>query len=159
MEMVKPRHKKLSILGLGLSVGTNGKTIEAPIIVVRDLAELERRSAEVKGKIVVFNYSFKVYHDARVYRMYGASYAAKYGAVAVFVRSATNLSIYSPHTGSNSKSHIQLFCFDSISHFIFIACTFSQNTIHQSAVSEFQQSASPSKTRTFFNGWPIEKVC
>lgn len=46
LEMIQPRHQPLSILGYGKSVGTT-QPIEAEIIVVKDYAELEQRSAEV----------------------------------------------------------------------------------------------------------------
>lgn len=103
--MVKPRVKKLSILGLGYSVGTNGQTIEAPVIVVSDFAELERRSGEVAGKMVVYNNPFVAYDVSVAYRESGASRAAKYGAVAALVRSVTPFSINSPHAGMQSKCH------------------------------------------------------
>lgn len=101
--MIKPRVKKLSILGLGYSVGTGGQTIEAPVIVVSDFDELQRRSGEVAGKIVVYNYQFVSYSVSVQYREFGASRAAQYGAVAALVRSVTPFSIYSPHTGMQSE--------------------------------------------------------
>lgn len=100
--MVKPRVKKLSILGLGYSVGTDGRTIEAPVIVVSDFDELERRSSEVAGKIVVYNYQFVSYGVSVEYRELGASRASKYGAVAALIRSVTPFSINSPHAGMQS---------------------------------------------------------
>ena len=101
--MIKPRHKKLNILGLGKSVGTNNRTIEAPIMVVNSYEELERRAAEVKGKIVVLNFVFESYGKQVKFREYGASDAAKHGTVAALIRSVTPLSINSPHTGDTSK--------------------------------------------------------
>lgn len=46
--MIEPRYQKMSILGYGGSVATLG-IIEAEIIVVRDYAELEERSDEVRA--------------------------------------------------------------------------------------------------------------
>lgn len=83
--MIAPRMKKMSILGLGYSVGTGGKEIEAPVIVVHNFTELAERAAEVPGKIVVYNYEYKSYPESVQYRGQGASEAAKYGAVAAFV--------------------------------------------------------------------------
>lgn len=102
--MVKPRVKKLNILGLGYSVGTPGKRpLEAPVIVVRDYAELERRAANVSGKIVVFNFRYESYGLSVDYREHGASWAAKYGGLAALIRSVTPFSINSPHTGMQGK--------------------------------------------------------
>jgi len=60
----------------------------------------------VKGKIVFFNYPFNktllrgAYGDAVRYRSGGASAAAKYGALAVIVRSVTAATDDNPHTGA-----------------------------------------------------------
>jgi len=112
--MVKPRHKKLRILGIGKSEGTNNQTIEAPIIVVKTFEELDRRSVEIKGKIVVYNFHFESYGLQAKFRRFGASRAARHGAVAAFIRSVTPLSINSPHTGGQSKIII---IFDSFGYF------------------------------------------
>lgn len=101
-EMVKPRHKKVRILGLGYSVGTQNKTIEAPIVVVKTYEELEQRAAEVKNKIVVYNFEWEAYEKQAKYREYGAAHAAKHGAIAALIRSLASLSIDSPHTGGQS---------------------------------------------------------
>jgi len=83
--MMTPRVKKLSILGLGSSVGTNYSTIIAPIMVVKDFDELKKRSNEARGKMVVYNFKFISYGDSVQYRSLGASEAGKYGAVAALV--------------------------------------------------------------------------
>jgi carboxypeptidase Q len=70
--------------------------------------ELERTKDEIKGKIVFYNYkfnptfirTFQSYGDAVQYRGGGASRAAKYGAVAVIVRSMSHSTDNNPHTGS-----------------------------------------------------------
>lgn len=97
---------EFDILALGMSVGTGDKGVTAPIMVVKDFGELEKRKEEVKGKIVFYNYPFNktllrgAYGDAVRYRGNGASMAAKYGAVAVIVRSVTGAYDDFPHTGS-----------------------------------------------------------
>ena len=101
-EMVRPRVKKLNILGLGYSVGTGGQTVEAPILVVRSFEDLDRQQQQAAGKIVVFNFKFESYGKQAIYRSKGASRAAKYGAVAAMIRSLTPFSINSPHTGMQS---------------------------------------------------------
>jgi carboxypeptidase Q len=106
--IVAPHARPLTILGLGGSVSTPRGGITAPVVVVRDWDELERRKADVKGKIVVYNAAMPPwtrergsgYGIAVEYRWSGASRAAKHGAVAVLVRSATSRSLNTPHTGS-----------------------------------------------------------
>ncbi len=97
----------LDILALGNSVGTGPKGIKAPVILINSFDELELRKDEVKGKIVFYNYKFNnklvktfaAYADAGKYRGQGPSRAAKYGAVAVLVRSMSNAADNNPHTG------------------------------------------------------------
>jgi Zn-dependent M28 family amino/carboxypeptidase len=101
LEMVSPVSKPLALLGLGGSVGTPTDGITAPLVVVEsfdELSSLERH--QVEGKIVLFAVPWKGYGPTREYRGRGASAAAEMGAVAALVRSATNTSIYSPHTGA-----------------------------------------------------------
>ncbi|XP_056142300.1 carboxypeptidase Q-like [Lampris incognitus] len=98
-EMVLPRTKNLAILGLGSSVGTPPEGIEAEVLVVQSFDELKVRASEAAGKIVVFNQPFVSYGETVAYRAYGASEAAKVGAVATLIRSITPFSINSPHTG------------------------------------------------------------
>jgi hypothetical protein len=95
-----------NVLAIGNSVGTGEKGVLASVIEVRDFDELNRRKDEVKGKIVFFNYPFNktllrgAYGDAVRYRSGGASAAARYGALAVIVRSVTAAYDDNPHTGA-----------------------------------------------------------
>ncbi|KAM4568284.1 carboxypeptidase Q-like [Fundulus diaphanus] len=98
-EMVVPRAKSLAILGLGSSVGTPPEGVEAELLVVQSFEELKRRASEAAGRIVVFNQPFISYGETVSYRAFGASEAAKVGAVATLIRSVTPFSINSPHTG------------------------------------------------------------
>jgi hypothetical protein len=97
---------EFSVLAIGNSVGTGDKGVTAKVIEVRNFAELDKRKDEVKGKIVFYNYPFNktllrgAYGDAVRYRSNGASAAAKYGAVAVIVRSVTGAFDDHPHTGA-----------------------------------------------------------
>lgn len=105
-----PRNMPLDILALGNSVGTGPKGIRAPAILINSFDELEQRKDEVKGKIVFYNYkfnnklvkTFQAYSDAGKYRGQGPSRAAKYGAVAVLVRSMSNAADNNPHTGGTT---------------------------------------------------------
>ena len=97
--LIEPRDYEIAILGLGTSVGTPEDGILADAMVVRSFDELDKRSFEVLGKIVIFNQDFVSYETSVVYRVFGASRAVAYGAVATLIRSVTPLSIHSPHTG------------------------------------------------------------
>ena len=96
------------VLALGNSEGTGPKGVMAPVILIHNFDELERRKDEVKGKIVFYNYkfnplfieTFRAYGDAVRYRVLGASRAAKYGAVAVVVRTMGESVDNNPHTGA-----------------------------------------------------------
>ncbi|XP_045468050.1 carboxypeptidase Q-like isoform X1 [Harmonia axyridis] len=97
-----PRRQNLPILGLGNSVGTSEDGITAEVLTVKSFDELNERSAEAKGKIVVFAPEFISYGKTVVYRSKAASEAAKHGAVAALIRSIAPFSILSPHTGMQS---------------------------------------------------------
>ncbi|MDQ2751579.1 MAG: M28 family peptidase, partial [Bacteroidota bacterium] len=105
----KNKTYQLNILALGNSVGSGATGVHAPLIRVNDWDDLEKKKNEVKGKIVFYNNpfddtlisTFEAYRKNVVYRGNGASRAAKYGAVAVMIRSMTNTPGNNyPHTGS-----------------------------------------------------------
>jgi carboxypeptidase Q len=105
--LVSPRRDTLHMLGLGRSVGTPAGGITAPVLVVKDFADLRARGAEAKGKIVLFDFPFRTtvhpfaaYGEAVMYRATGADSAMMFGAVAALVRSVTPMSLRSPHTGA-----------------------------------------------------------
>jgi carboxypeptidase Q len=100
--LVKPRLDTLHMLGLGGSVGTPAGGLTAPVLVVTSFDDLERRKAEARGKIVLFDVPFTDYETTRYYRTDGPSAAARVGAVGCLIRSVTPASIRSPHTGRMS---------------------------------------------------------
>ena len=100
LEMTAPHPMKLSMLGLGNSVGTPAEGITAEPVVVRNFAELDALGEKVRGKIVVYNVPYTGYGATVQYRGSGPSRAARYGAVAALVRSITPVSLQSPHTGA-----------------------------------------------------------
>jgi carboxypeptidase Q len=99
-EIVEPARHAIVMLGLGDSVGTPADGIQAEVLVVRGFAELEARSAQMKGRIVLINAPFTTYEDSRPFRSNGPSRAARYGAVAVLVRSVGPPGLRLPHTGA-----------------------------------------------------------
>ncbi|MBL7932860.1 MAG: peptidase M28 family protein, partial [Bacteroidia bacterium] len=99
----------LNCLALGSSVGTGTSGIKAKVVEVKSYEEMEKLgTANLKGKIVFYSASFNqthivtghAYRDAVTYRVKGASYAAKYGAVACVIRSMSSLADDEPHTGN-----------------------------------------------------------
>lgn len=98
-KLVSPRKQNLSILGLGLSAGTNGTEITAEVIVVKNFDELKAVAKKVPGKIVLFNAEFVTYEETVQYRGDGPSRASELGAAAALVRTIGPFSINSPHTG------------------------------------------------------------
>src|SRR5689334_21012730 len=100
LELLEPEGRKLSMLGLGNSVGTPPEGVTAEVVVVRNFDELEALGEKVRGRVVLYNAPFVTYGQTVGYRGSGASRAAKYGAVAALVRSITPVSLQTPHTGS-----------------------------------------------------------
>jgi hypothetical protein len=100
--------RNLDVIALGNSMGTGSKGISANVVEVRSFEELENKKDSVKEKIVFYNYKFnptfvnvfQAYGDAVRYRGAGASQAAKYGALAVIVRSMSESTDNNPHTGA-----------------------------------------------------------
>lgn len=103
----KPAKRALNILALGNSIGSM-KPLTAPVLEVTSFSELELKQDSVKGKIVFYNYkfnptyirTFEAYSEAAAYRVDGPSRAARWGAVAVVVRSLSHSTDNYPHTGT-----------------------------------------------------------
>jgi hypothetical protein len=100
--------KQLDVIALGNSLGSGKKAVQAEVLLVSSFNELEKKKEEVKGKIVFYNYkfnatyirTFQAYGEASQYRGSGPSRAAKYGAVAVMIRSMSDAVDNNPHTGA-----------------------------------------------------------
>jgi carboxypeptidase Q len=103
-----PGKKTLDVLALGNSMGTGVGGVTTDVIEVESFEDLEAKKDLLKGKIVFYNYKFKstfirtflAYGDAVQYRSNGASRAARYGALAVIVRSMSHSTDNNPHTGA-----------------------------------------------------------
>jgi carboxypeptidase Q len=100
LELLSPPKHVLPMLGLGGSVGTPPEGLDAEVLVVRTFDELNRRGAEAKGKIVLFNAGFTSYGQTNAYRTQGASAAARHGAVGSLVRAIGPVGLRTPHTGN-----------------------------------------------------------
>jgi len=99
---------ELSISALGLSVPSPPGGITAEVVEVKDFEQLGRLGKEkINGKVVFFSQpadnriinTFTGYAGVVIFRINGAAEAAKYGASAVIVRSATQATHDFPHTG------------------------------------------------------------
>ena len=99
LDLVRPVRQPLPMLGLGNSVGTPADGIEADVLVLSSFDELAARTAEVNGRIVLFNVPFTTYGQTVEYRVLGPSRAAGHGAAAMLLRSVGPTGLRTPHTG------------------------------------------------------------
>lgn len=106
--LVSHNKRKLNALALGNTIGTGPEGVKGEIIEVFNLDTLDLMGPDLlKDKVVFFNRSmdpsqistFSAYGGAVDQRVYGASRAAKHGAIAVIVRSMTLAQDDNPHTG------------------------------------------------------------
>ena len=106
VEIRGPRARPLDAIALGGSVPTPGSGLEAPVLRVGSVAELERLPARaVRGRIVYFagrmerTRDNKGYRDQAPTRRQGPVVAARKGAVAALLRSIGTDADGPPHTG------------------------------------------------------------
>ncbi len=112
LTMIEPRVEPITMLGLGMSIGTPPEGITAEVLVVNDKDELDAMGDRAAGRIVLFNHAMPPYspeggthYGTTVrYRGSGPQWAAEKGAVACLVRSVTARSLDTPHTGATRKS-------------------------------------------------------
>ncbi len=104
-------YRDVPVLSLGNSTGTDGRVLELQVIMVHSFEELEKLpDAQVKGKIVFYNYRFRQdfvttfhgYGDAVKYRSQGPNRASAKGAAAIVIRSVSSAPDDKPHTGMTS---------------------------------------------------------
>ena len=100
LEIVAPVERSLPVLGLGRSVRTPRRGVTARVLVVNSFSDLEAKSDQARGRIVVYNVPFTTYGETVRYRWAGAIEAARVGAAASLVRSVTPHSLNTLHTGS-----------------------------------------------------------
>ncbi len=99
LEIIDPPHHVIPLLGLGGSVATSPDGLEAEVMVVSTMDELQKRSAEAKGRIVLFDVPYTNYGETVSYRSGGARVAARHGAVGMLLRSVGPMGLRTPHTG------------------------------------------------------------
>ncbi len=110
----KGHRSRIAISSMGNAMGTGQKGIEAPLLKINNIEQLQRMNPkDVKGKIVFFNYrfdqtninTFESYGPCVYYRWGAPSEAAKMGAAAVVIRSVSSAFDDKPHTGSISYNN------------------------------------------------------
>ncbi|HEY1032076.1 MAG TPA: M20/M25/M40 family metallo-hydrolase [Flavipsychrobacter sp.] len=101
--------KEVPMLSIGNTVGTEGKPMQAAVVMVNDIAEFNKLDEkDIKGNIIFFNYRFRQdiintfegYGDAGKYRWLAPNVAAAKGAAGVIIRSVSTGEDDHPHTGS-----------------------------------------------------------
>ena len=104
--LVAPVTRELSALALGGSGATPEGGLEAEVLRARSLEELGKLGGAVRGKIVLLDgpmgthgSAFDRYGEVGPLRGSGPAQAARQGALAVLVRSLTQRSLRTPHTG------------------------------------------------------------
>lgn len=102
LDLVEPAGGDLVVLGLGGSVGTPEDGLTAEVLPVSSFDDLEKKAAQAKGRIVLYNVPFTDYRQTVRYRGAGASRAAKLGAVGVLLRSVGLPGLRTPHTGQTN---------------------------------------------------------
>jgi carboxypeptidase Q len=99
-EIVTPLQQPLAMLGLGDSVGTPPDGVRADVVIVHSFEELDARSSQARGRIVLFNIPFTTYGETVRVRSTGPSRAARHGAIAALVRAVGPPGLRTPHTGA-----------------------------------------------------------
>ena len=99
LEIIDPPHHTIPLLGLGGSTATAPQGLEADVVVISNMEELQKRAAEVKGRIVLFDVPYTNYGETVTYRSGGARAAAQQGAVGMLIRSVGPIGLRTTHTG------------------------------------------------------------
>ncbi|MEI6089135.1 MAG: M20/M25/M40 family metallo-hydrolase [bacterium] len=97
--LVSPWSGEIPMLGLGGSIGTNGKILKGKVIPISSKEDLDAKKDLVKNNIVLFDEKYLDYGHNVQYRVWGSSWAAKYGAIASIIRPVTPKSNQNAHTG------------------------------------------------------------
>jgi carboxypeptidase Q len=111
LELTAPQRMPLTMLGLGGSVGTPRDGLAAEVVVASDEAGLRNLGAAAKGRIVLLDQPMPAFDEAKALAGYGAvvgmryqgpDIAAQQGAVAFLMRSLTERSLRTAHTGGTA---------------------------------------------------------
>lgn len=103
------KEQQVPVLAIGNTLGTDGKPLEADVVMVSDMEEFDKLPADaVKDKIIFFNHrfpqelieTFEGYGTAGKYRWSAPNAASARGAAGVIIRSVSTGEDDFPHTGS-----------------------------------------------------------
>jgi hypothetical protein len=107
VELLSPRREPLVASALGGSVATSGGPVEAQVVEVSSLEDMDRLGrAGLEGRIVYLHYVMPRLHDGTGYntggwlRTAGPARAARYGAAGFLIRSVATHSMRIAHTGA-----------------------------------------------------------
>lgn len=104
-----PNYTPLLLTSLGNSTGSDGKLLEAPLLMVNNIEELKAlKKNAAKGKIVFFNFrfpqelvnTFEGYGQTARFRSIAPNVASAKGAMAIIIRSVSTGADDAPHTGA-----------------------------------------------------------
>lgn len=104
-----PHYTPLLLTSLGNSTGSDGKLLEAPLLMVNNIEELKAlKKNAAKGKIVFFNFrfpqelvnTFEGYGQTARFRSIAPNVASAKGAMAIIIRSVSTGADDAPHTGA-----------------------------------------------------------
>jgi len=109
--IVAKHPQSIALLALGGSVATPPEGVDAEVVIVRSLEEIDEAGERLRGSIVLMNQpmdmnlvrtnrAFAAYREVNPLRVHGASRAARHGAVAFLIRSLGSASWRLPHAGS-----------------------------------------------------------
>jgi carboxypeptidase Q len=102
-----PRAKTLHFCGAGYSNSTQGAPVTAPVLVVGSNEELMNRTAEAKGKIILFDWpTWEGYGTTVAFRYNAAAWAAAAGGVAALFKSITPWGLQTCHTGVSAPGPV-----------------------------------------------------
>lgn len=112
--LTAPRLKKLHFVGLGMSVGTSGADLAAPVFVINGASpdeaysNLQANCSAIQSlpekPIILFNVPFTTYGGTVPVRSSCGVWAAACGAVGALIRSVGPYSLQNPHTGATTPS-------------------------------------------------------
>lgn len=105
--LISPRNKSLHFVGLGMSNGSNGQIITAPVVVVSSYDEfMALPASSITGNIILFDAPFVSYGQTVAYRVAAAGWVASRGGAAALIRSISPYGIQTPHTGGSGVAAV-----------------------------------------------------